>query len=301
VEHPEGYGIYFQQRWDEALKSNPQFLYLNDWNEWIAGKYSPEGNHTTMFLGRLSHFFFVDQYNAEFNRCIQPMKNGYTDNYYMQMVQNIRRYKGVRPIPTLNGLQSIQIDGQFADWDQVKVEYRDTIGDTFHRDSDGYGDLHYKNNTGRNDITTSKVAVDGENVYFYAETKDPLTPHTGKIWMLLLLDTDQNPKTGWYGYDFLINLRVLNDHTTTLQRYNPRHSGNPWVDMAPLEYRYAGKSLEIAIPRNLLGIKADTFTLDFKWSDNPTDLKDPISFCTRGDTAPNRRFNYRCIWMLKLL
>ena len=43
VEHPEGYGIYFQQRWDEALQGDPQFLYLNDWNEWTAGKYSPAG------------------------------------------------------------------------------------------------------------------------------------------------------------------------------------------------------------------------------------------------------------------
>jgi hypothetical protein len=32
VKNPEGYGIYFQDRWDEALKANPQFLYLNDWN-----------------------------------------------------------------------------------------------------------------------------------------------------------------------------------------------------------------------------------------------------------------------------
>ena len=43
VEHPEGYGIYFQQRWDEAIQANPQFLYINDWNEWTAGKYQPAG------------------------------------------------------------------------------------------------------------------------------------------------------------------------------------------------------------------------------------------------------------------
>ncbi len=46
-----------------------------------------------MWLGRKNPFMFVDQYNAEFNRTIQPMKGGYTDNYYMQMAQNIRRYK----------------------------------------------------------------------------------------------------------------------------------------------------------------------------------------------------------------
>ena len=119
VEHPEGYGIYFQQRWDEAIQANPQFLYINDWNEWTAGKYQPAEGQTTPFMRRNSTYFFVDQYNAEFNRTIQPMKGGYTDNYYMQMAQNIRRYKGVRPIPELRGLHSMKIDGDFADWAAV--------------------------------------------------------------------------------------------------------------------------------------------------------------------------------------
>lgn len=38
VEHPEHYGIYFQERWDEALACDPEFLYINDWNEWTAGQ-----------------------------------------------------------------------------------------------------------------------------------------------------------------------------------------------------------------------------------------------------------------------
>ena len=293
VEHPEGYGIYFQQRWDEALKGDPQFLYLNDWNEWTAGKYPPRGRETTKFMRRDSTYFFVDQYNPEFNRCIQPMKGGYTDNYYMQMAQNIRRYKGVRPIPELTGLRSIKIDGAFADWAGVEVEYRDTAGDTFHRDYHGYDSLHYTNDTGRNDLLTSKVAVDRDSVYFYAETKDALTPHTGTSWMLLLIDADQNPDTGWYGYDYLINRQVLDDKTTTLQRYAP---GGSWVEVGRLKYRYAGKALELAVPRKLLGLKGDTLNFDFHWCDNPTELKDPISLCTSGDSAPNRRFNYRCIW-----
>ena len=48
-------------------------------------------------------------------------------------------------------------------------------------------------------------------MYFYAETSEPLTPHTGNNWMLLLIDADQNPDTGWYGYDYLINKRVVDD------------------------------------------------------------------------------------------
>ncbi len=84
VAHPEGYGIYFQQRWNEALQADPSFLYINDWNEWTAGKYQPDTG-TFDFMRRKNPYFFVDQYNAEFNRAIQPMKGSYTDNYYMQM------------------------------------------------------------------------------------------------------------------------------------------------------------------------------------------------------------------------
>ena len=126
-------GLYFQERWEDALAVDPPFIYLNDWNEWTAGKYN---FGDTWFLGREnSPFAFVDQYNAEFNRTIQPMKGGYTDNYYMQMAQNIRRYKGVRPIPVNRGYKKIQVDGAFKDWDKVKVTYRDTRGDTAWRDA----------------------------------------------------------------------------------------------------------------------------------------------------------------------
>ena len=296
VKHLEGYGIYFQQRWDEAIESDPQFIYINDWNEWVAGKYPPTQGTSFPFMRRDSTYFFVDQYDAEFNRSIQPMKGGYTDNYYMQMAENIRRYKGVRPIPVSKGFTRIKIDGDFSDWDAIKLEYRDTKGDTDHRDYDGYGGLHYIDNSGRNDIVTSKVAVDANHVYFYVETADALTPSTGKNWMLLLIDADRNSKTGWYGYDFLINYSVIDEKTTTLMRYEPDAPGGPWVKVAKLNYRYQGNALEIEVPRKLLGLKGDAFSFDFHWADNPTDLKDPISLCISGDSAPNRRFNYRFIW-----
>ena len=302
VEHPEGFGIYFQERWDEALASDPQFLYINDWNEWTAGKYQPgdlgqPGGDTVHWLGRDSPYFFVDQYNSEFNRCVQPMKGGYTDNYYMQMAQNIRKYKGVRPVPELKGFQARKIDGDFKDWKNSQVEYRDTIGDTLPRDYPGYGGTHYKDNSGRNDIVAGKVAVDADNIYFLAETAAPLTPHTGNNWMLLLIDADNDPGTGWHGYDYLVNKQTIDPETTTLMRYSHYTPGTPWIKKAELDFAYAGNRLEIAVPRKLVGLAGkDSFTFDFHWSDNPADLKDPISLCTHGDSAPNRRFNYRCIW-----
>lgn len=288
VAHPEGYGIYFQERWDDALAANPQFLYLNDWNEWTAGKY----NGDVMWLGRKNPFMFVDQYNAEFNRTIQPMKGGYTDNYYMQMAQNIRRYKGVRPVPVNRHIHKMEVDGIFKDLDQVEVVYRDTRGDVFHRDAKGYGGLHYKDSSGRNDIVASKVAVGKNEIFFYVETADALTPCTDPDWMLLLIDSDGDTSTGWYGYDVLINKEITSSGKGNVLKF----VDGKWTKEG--EYRFAveGNKLELAVPKSLLGVSGKSITFDFKWADNTGELVDPISLCLHGDTAPNRRFNYRFVW-----
>jgi hypothetical protein len=141
-------------------------------------------------------------------------------------------------------------------------------------------------------VITGKVSVDKKKISFYAETAANLTSHTGNNWMLLLIDADNNSQTGWYGYDYLVNRKVKNEATTTLMRYD----GSSWKEVADLAYRYEANKMELSIPRDLLGLNGDKFIFDFKWSDNPAELKDPISFCTDSDTAPNRRFNYRMIW-----
>lgn len=300
VDNPSDYGIYFQERWDEALAIDPQFIYLNDWNEWTAGKYvggkgpGSENPGPDMFMGRKSNFYFVDQYNAEFNRTIQPMKGGYTDNYYMQMAQNIRRYKGVRPLPIHNGFNSIRIDGRFDDWSDVIIEYRDTRGDITHRDYPGYGGSYYVDRSGRNDIVRSKVAIDKRTIGFYVETSDVITPYTDLNWMMLFIDADNDSSTGWCGYDFIINRNVKDDNITTLMKYDC--GSKEWYEISRLEYRVSGNCMELAVPRRLLELADDAFIFDFKWADNPSlDLNDPISF-TKGDAAPNRRFNYRVIF-----
>lgn len=289
VKDPTGYGIYFQERWEDALSADPEFLYINDWNEWTAGKYTWKFS----WLRRKSNFWFVDQYNAEFNRTIQPMKGGYTDNYYMQMAQNIRRYKGVRPIPENKGRKKISIDGKFEDWSKVAVEYRDTRGDVTFRDGEGYAGLHYTDSTGRNDIQNSKVAVTRDRkVCFYVKTGSEITPYTDKNWMLLLIDADRNAETGWYGYDFIVNKKVRSKDITEVMKYED----GDWTYAASIPYAVDGNELELAIPADLLGISGNSASFDFKWADNPKELKVPISLCLHGDTAPNRRFNYRFIW-----
>lgn len=299
-ENPTQYGIYFQERWDEALQVDPEFIYLNDWNEWTAGRYrqgkdpSGQADLHVDFLGRKDNpFYFVDQYNAEFNRTIAPMKGGWTDSYYMQMAQNIRRYKGVPPMPVFNGISEITLDGNLGDWQHVRP-YADTRGDVIHRDHDGYGNLHYTDSTGRNDIIATRVAVGKRDLYFSAETASSLTPYNDPRWMLLLIDSDQDAATGWHGFDYIVNLKVISERLTTLQRFNDET--RQWELAAEIPYATKGNVLEVSIPRKLLGKGRNHIALDFKWTDNPSSLDDIISLCTSGDTAPNRRFAYRFTW-----
>lgn len=169
VNGASGKGLYFQERWNEAIEADPEFVFVNDWNEWTAGKYPAN----QVWLRRKSNFFFVDQYNAEFNRTVQPMKGGYTDNYYMQMVANIRRYKGVRATPVDTG---------------GGCDYYDTIGDTVHRDAPGYGGVRYVDKSGRNDIVRIHVATVGGRTTFSVDCAAPLSPPSDRNWMVLLVN-----------------------------------------------------------------------------------------------------------------
>lgn len=291
ITHPEAYGFYFRDRWEEALTADPDFIYINDWNEWIAGQFAGD----VTFMGRKSNFHFVDQYNAEFNRTIQPMKGGYTDNYYMQMAQNIRLYKGVREAPIASKSCNIDINSPISAWSQVTEEYLDTPGDVTHRDFTGYGGHKYKNTSGRNDILRSKVNVGADKITFFVETASDLTPYTDPNWMLLLINSDCDFKTGWEGFDFLINKEFESSEQTCVMSWDKDASA--WKTVGTAQFRTEGRYLVVEVPLTMLGIGATSQgDFYFKWADNPASLTDAISLCTDGDTAPNRRFCYNYRW-----
>lgn len=294
VDDPTAWGIYFQDRWDEALSVNPQFIYLNDWNEWTAMKFN--GNLVNPFMRRNNNgLFFVDQYNAEFNRTIGPAKGKYSDNYYMQMASNIRRYKGVRPIPENYGIADAAVARvDSAAWSGVTVEYRDTRGDVNHRDYDGYGGLHYYDNLGRNDIIRTKVAMREDSVYFRVETADALCDHTVNGWMLLFIDADNDHSTGWNGYDYVLNKKV--DTSVSTEIMSCTADTAEWKQVSSARISISGNTLLVAAARKDLSLTGDDITFDYKWVDNPRNFSSFTGISTAGDAAPNRRFNYRYIW-----
>lgn len=285
-------GPCFAEQFKRALEVDPRVVFITGWNEWVAQRFISDGNSS--FLGKKlpkGGTYFVDAYTQEFNRDIEPMKGGHTDNYYYQMIDYIRRYKGVRAPQPASEQRTIHIDGKFDDWARVAPEFRDHIGDTEHRNSQGWGSAGiYVNTTGRNDFVKLKVARDSRNVYFYAETRQKITPRTDPRWMMLFIDSDRNPATGWNGYNYLINGWVPDSRTTTVKK---NLGGWKWSEGVKAQYRVSGNKMEIAIPRSALGLTAADFGIDFHWADNMQKSDDIVEFAVSGDSAPDRRFNYR--------
>jgi len=281
-------GLNFEEQWKRAVEVDPKFVFVTGWNEWTAARFDEWSTYTAAdcyYPGGL----FVDQYDHEYSRDCEPMAGGHTDNYYYQLASWVRRFKGVRPLPAASGHHAIAIDGSFDDWDDVRPEFLDTVGDVSYRDHLGYGEIRYVNDTGRNDFVRSKAAFDAENLYFLMETAGPISPHTDPHWMLLLLDTDRDGSTGWLGYDYVINLAVPGDTATTVKRWED----GAWQPAGEARYRVEGNKMEIAVPRPLVGKSEGTPAFDFHWADNIQGFGDVSELGLNGDSAPNRRWNYR--------
>jgi hypothetical protein len=280
------HGFNAAEQWDRALREDPRFIFITGWNEWIASRF-------TKFADSKLPVVLVDECDQEHSRDIEPMHGGHGDNYFYQMIGNIRRYKGARPVPPVKP-HPICIDGQFDDWHDVAPEFRDTVGDAVECEHRGWdAKVSYSNHSGRNDIVAAKVSYDRERAYFYVRTQKPLSPATDSNWMLLFLDVDANAATGWLGYDIVINRsRTAGNEASVERNVGGRYQ---WQRVGSAEFRVAGNELELSCPWGLLGLKTAPPAVDFKWADNLQQTGDWSDFTLNGDAAPNDRFNYRAL------
>jgi hypothetical protein len=264
------------------LREDPRFIFVTGWNEWIAGRFAE-------FNGVKLPVMFVDQFDQEHSRDIEPMRGGHGDDYYWQLVNYIRRYKGARE-PSRVAPQSIRLDGKFEDWLEVQPEFHDTIGDPVRREHRGWDPkITYRNQTGRNDLVIAKMSWDQESAYFYVRAREPITDAAGTNWMNLLIDLDTDTATGWLGYDFIVNFPKrgsLAQHTDEFNWKEVRDSN--------VQLKFHGKDLELSIPWRALGGPRPA-RVDFKWADNCFQSGEWTDLTLNGDAAPNDRFNYRAI------
>lgn len=297
-----GQGLYYNEQWKRAHAMNAQHVMITQFNEWQAMRFIADGRDGMVVdyvrpCGKKipSESVFIDAYNAEFNRDIEPSVDPILrDNYLMQTVNHVRRYKGVRQIPIPSTERHITLDGNMEQWTSIAPEYRDDRGDVLHRDYTDYtGHRRIQNATGRNDFELAKVAKDAENICFYVQTTGNITPFDGNDtqWMRLFINTDTCYHTGWEGYDFMVSA----DKTT--HKYSLfRHAGSgfTWQNIGEIVPFVDGRKMYFAINRSLLGLaNGKECDIDFKWTDNVPAVPDLLNFYTDGDVAPNGRFNYR--------
>ncbi|MBR5060160.1 MAG: hypothetical protein IKX06_05240 [Clostridia bacterium] len=290
-ENAMAYGYNVAEQWEWAISVDPEMVFFTGWNEWIAQRLDPGKDKYTPIK-------FCDCCDPNTSRDAEPVEGLYGDNYYMQLIDCIRKYKGTAARVNVGGNVTIDVGGSFDQWNSASVtaRYTDYRNDTVDRDSKGYGTLKYKDKTGRNDFVTLKAARDEKNLYFYAETAEDITPSTDDNWMTLFINSGADGGALWEnGFDFAVNLEKPDGGKAVVSKYN---ADGTWTKAGTAEMKVEGSKLMLSVSRELLGVASAERPLNvqFKWADNYQKNEDGslnvYSFYKNGDAAPIGRLTY---------
>lgn len=283
------YGYNFQEQWDYAIASDAPYVLVTGWNEWVAQRQPSSSNRVN----------FVDNASPNFSRDCEMMRGGYFDNYYMQLIENIRKLKGTAPTLVQDTRKPIDINGSFDQWNDILVTYSDLEGDSMNRKSKGFGRQTLTDESGRNDIVASKIVYDTKYAYFYVKTSESkgdnpgaITPYnTDSTWMQLFINSD-NATTGWYGYDYIVNYKASSENKTTLAK-STSDDAFAFETTEEIDYRVEGNEMMIRVPLASLGITDYTkINFTFKWVDSDDVVDTMEEMYTSGDQAPHGRLNF---------
>ncbi len=286
VENDWTVGANFETMWMSVFSSKDPInnVLVTSFNEWMAIKYKGQSE------GK-NNVFFVDVFNHEFSRDIEMMKGGYNDNFYLQLVRNVRNFKFMKAIHYQYPHKTINIHKATKDtWKSVRATYLDYAGDAVPRDFiNAVGTDRYTDNSNRNDITQIKVVHDRKNVYFFIKTKDPITRHNDRDvnWMNIYLSTSGD--NSFEGYHYVINRKPAQNGITSVEKST---GGYHWEVSGEAEYLVNDCVMQISIPLKAIGLSKDNFSFEFKVSDNVTNYSDIMDYYITGDSAPIGRLNF---------
>lgn len=265
-------GTNFQSQWDTALNNDKVTnVFVTGWNEWIAQK-----------LNINNELYFVDCANEEFSRDIEPMKGGYEDSFYLQLCDNVRRFKGIKEQIRKTYKTTVDIN-DLASWDGVTSLYKAVSQNSVARDSSSVDRRYqYKTDAARNNIQQVKLANDSEKLYFLATAQEELKSCDSADFVNLYIGVGDLELKGWNGYEF-----VLSCGDKAL--YALDASGTR-TKVADAQVAVSGKSVSAAISLSDLGL-ADAQGIYFKVTDGvgSTDIMDTY---VDGKCMPMGRLSY---------
>ena len=269
-------GAFFQRQWDQAIKANPEMISVGGWNEWIAYKQPWDGE-----------YMLCDAANKEFSRDIEPIRGSYEDAFYIQLIKNIRKYKGVSEPAEKGKPQTINIDGDITQWDTVAYHLRNIGGDDIARSNFGAAKtVTYTQPMPENLLQDVKVTNDDKNVYFYIRCRNDFTAPEGRNnWLNILISAGEPELKSWESYDYIIG-RTYDGKQASVEKLNADFS----VSSAGFaKFHKAGKVIQIQMPLSVIG-KADR--LYFKVAAGVENPEDIMSYYTSGCAMPMGRLSY---------
>ncbi|MBR5279453.1 MAG: hypothetical protein IKU26_00600 [Clostridia bacterium] len=267
-----------QEGWDNAIAKDPEMIFVCGWNEWVVQKcFLPDG---------MPHY--TDNFSVEFSRDIEMLKNatfvegedgtyvqeGFGDNFYMQLAYNIRKFKGLAGQDAIAAPTAIDIYGDLAQWDAVKGKYLALSTEKEARQAPGFYDgLVYTQAAPENVIESAQVAHDGQNVYFKITAKKNIETD-----VRVLIGVEDSAQTNWCGFNYVVKGKELSNFASEV------------VGAVSRDVRE--NVLQIAVPRDLLGISKDGFKLTFKVTMGVDKEGDILDYYVSGEVFPVGRYAY---------
>lgn len=272
-------GTFFQSQWDHALSVDPDMITIGGWNEWIAYKQPYEGE-----------YMLCDAATKEFSRDIEPMNGGYQDAFYIQMVRNIRKYKGVAEKTLPSKSVTIDITGNISQWEQVKYSQKNI--DVTYPGRDSYGGaktVRYTQPAPDNKLEEVKVTHDSRYLYFYIRFRDKITAYNGKDnWLNLFIGTGEPGLKNWESYEYIIG-RKYENNKIVIARLQKDFSA---ADCGKGNFSLNDNIIQVRIPRSAIQSDKGNGKFYFKLAagiENPSDI---MNFYKSGSAMPMGRLSY---------
>lgn len=272
-------GGFFQKQWDHALTVSPDTVFVGGWNEWVAYK-QPYGDE----------YMLCDAADIEFSRDIEPMRGGYGDAFYIQLIENIRAYKGVADSHPGYAPLTINIADGAAQWAAAKAIYRNINAKAGGRDYFGASKkVSYSAPAPANNLQEVRVAHDAYNFYFLIRADKPFVQVQDSTGLFqLLMGKDKPANKGWNGYEYLVepDLSKGEARISMLDRNRKKKE----VGNGKLMIRQ--NILQIEIPRKLMAANNKLTQFYFKVADGVAKPSDIMEYYISGSVMPLGRLSF---------
>ena len=249
-------GTNAQSQWDTVHRNRDKVhtVTVTGWNEWIAIKLIME-----------NRVFFVDTMNEEFSRDIEPQKGeGYQDSFYIQLADNVRRFKGEIGLPDATE----KFTPCESEW-SGGVRYEAVTAQEISRSCKAVDNkMQYVMPPARNNLQAVTVANDSDRLYFRVESADLLCGQGETDFLNIYVGCDIPTLKGWESYEYLIE--------PASQRAYALDANKNKTYICDAEVSLKGNVAVISIPQNVLSCDEGIY---FKVTDgfDSTDIMDSYS------------------------